>query len=72
MTPSYRLLYAAAVAVTLATALLALILAADPVTLGISPLLARWLGILAAFLGTVAGFLPRVNKAPNDTRKGLD
>lgn len=69
---SYKALYTAAVAVALLAGLITIIQAADPLTLGFSPLAARWLAIFGSFLALVAGFLPRVQKPPNSDRQGLD
>lgn len=70
--PGYRLAYALAIVTLLATTLVTLIQAADPVSLGFSPLAARWLGIVGGLLGVVASLLPRVNKRPEESRRGLD
>lgn len=71
-TPSYRVLYALAVVVFVAITFITLVQAADPVSLGFSPLTARWLGIVGGVLGAIAGLLPRLQKPPDETRRGLD
>ncbi len=68
----YALLYALSVLVTFAGGVIGLIQAADPTTLGFSPLASRWLGIVGGALLLAAGFLPRVTKFPSDDRKGMD
>lgn len=57
---SYQAQRYAAVAVAVLSAGLAVILAADPVDFGLSPIAARWLGVVAAMLAVLAGFLPSV------------
>lgn len=54
------------VAVAVCLAMLAAVQIADPVTLGISPVAARWLGIVATGLGVLATFLPKVTGPNND------
>ena len=51
------------VAVAVALAMLAGVQLADPVSLGITPVTARWLGIVATGLGVLATFLPEVQGA---------
>lgn len=72
MTPSYRILYALAVVVTVLLAGLAAIQLADPDTLGLTPRHLAWAGVVAAMLGTLNGFLPRITQPPNESREGLD
>lgn len=69
---SYTLLYALAIVVLLTSTLVTLVQAADPASLGFSPLAARWLGIGSGLLGVVASLLPRVNKRPDSSRRGMD
>lgn len=53
-----------AVAVTLG--MLGAVQLASPESLGILPIVARWLGIVATGLGILAGFLPRVQGPSTD------
>lgn len=59
-------LRALSVAVAVALAMLAAVQLADPVSLGISPVAARWFGIVATGLGVLATFLPRVQGPTTD------
>lgn len=50
----------AAIAVAIILAGLAVVQAAAPADFGLTPVMARWLGVLTAMLGVAAGFLPSV------------
>lgn len=51
-----------AIVIAVSLAMLGAVQAADPVLLGISPVMARWFGIISAGLGVLAGFLPPVHR----------
>ncbi len=68
----YKYQYAAAIAVAMLLGGLAVVQAGDPTEFGLSPVLAKWLGVAAAMLGILAGALPSWRKFPNPDRKGLD
>lgn len=55
-----------AIAVAVCLAMLAGVQLADPESLGISPVTARWLGIVATGLGILQGFLPKVQSTTTD------
>ena len=65
-TVSYTVQRSIAIGVAVALVILGAIQVADPSSLGINPIVARWLGILAAGLGTLAGFLPSVQGRGKD------
>lgn len=69
---TYGILWGLAVTLTVASAGLAVILAADPVSLGITPVVKTWLGVVAAMIGVALGLLPRVTKPPDPKREGMD
>jgi hypothetical protein len=54
------------IAVAVAVAMLGAVLIADPESLGISPVAARWLGIVAVGLGLLQTFLPRAQGPTKD------
>lgn len=54
------------VAVAVALGVLGAVQLADPASLGISAVAARWLGIVATGLGVLAGFLPKVTGPTTD------
>lgn len=54
------------IAVSVVLAMLAAVQLASPESLGISAVMARWLGILATGLGILASFLPRVQGPSTD------
>lgn len=54
------------IAVAVALGMLGAVQLASPESLGISPIVARWLGIVATGLGILAGFLPRVQGPSTD------
>lgn len=54
------------IAVAVALAMLAAVQLANPESLGISPVVARWLGIVGVGLGLLQGFLPRVQGPTTD------
>lgn len=54
------------IAVAVALGMLGAVQIADPESLGISAVTARWLGIVATGLGILAGFLPRVQGPTTD------
>lgn len=54
------------IAVSVAIGMLGAVLLADPASLGIDPVMARWLGIVATGLGILQGFLPRVQGPTTD------
>lgn len=59
-------LRALSIAVAVALGMLLLVQAADPLSLGITPIAARWLGIIAGGLGILQGFLPRLQGPSTD------
>ena len=60
---SYAALRVLAIVLTIMQGTITLIQLADPVTLGISLLVAHWLAIVAGAIGLTLGFLPRVQEA---------
>ncbi len=42
------------------------IIQAAPADLGLTPVMARWVGVIAAMLGVLAGFLPSVRNLGTD------
>jgi hypothetical protein len=54
------------IAVAVALGMLGAVQLASPESLGISSVVARWLGIVATGLGILAGFLPRVQGPTTD------
>lgn len=54
------------IAVAVAVAMLGAVLLADPESLGISPVAARWLGIIGVGLALLQSFLPRVQGPKKD------
>jgi hypothetical protein len=68
----YNQLYAVSLAVFVFTLIVGAIQIADPLTLGFSPLAARWVGVVASVLGGIASILPRITKPPASEREGLD
>lgn len=63
MRPNLR---AVSIAVAVALGMLGAVQIADPESLGISAISARWLGILATGLGILSSFLPRVQGPTTD------
>ena len=57
-----------AIAVAVALGMLGAVQLAEPASLGISTVAARWLGIIATGLGILAGFLPRVTGPTTDPK----
>lgn len=55
-----------AYAVAIILAGLAIVQAADPADFGLTPVMARWLGVIASMLGVAAGFLPSVRGRSTD------
>lgn len=72
MSHSYTALYVLAVAVAVILAGLAAIQVADPDLLGLTRKHLAWAGVASAMLGVLASFLPRVNKPPSESRRGMD
>lgn len=60
---SYQTLRLAAIVLTVIAAFIGFVQAADPVSLGLTPILARWLGIVGGVIGVILGFLPRVQES---------
>lgn len=69
---SYTLQYGLAVGVALASVAIGTILTMDPERLGLTPAITGWLTILLPILAVAASFLPRVQKPPEEERRGLD
>lgn len=63
---SYQTQRYVAIAVAVLLAGLAVIQVADPADFGLSPVMARWLGVVVAMLGVLATFLPSVRGMGND------
>lgn len=55
-----------AVGVAVALGMLGAVQLADPVSLGVSPVAVRWLGIIATGLGILSTFLPKVQGSTTD------
>lgn len=68
----YKIAYTASVIVTILLVMLGVIQAGNPLDYGITPVIARWLGVITAGLGVLAGVLPSVRRPPDESRKGLD
>lgn len=63
---SYQTQRYLAIATAVLLAGMAVIQAADPADFGLSPVMARWLGVAGAMLGVLATFLPSVRGMGND------
>lgn len=69
---SYTIQYGLAVGVALVSVATGVVLNANPEALGISPVIGEWLKVVLPILTVAASFLPRVQKPPEEERRGLD